>query len=51
MAKHIRLDKKIEIINKKAKNKRGITGYFKISNNNYDYRFIEAPRVYNPGVS
>ena len=37
--------KKIDLVDKSAKNKRGICGYFKISRNNYDYYFIEAPTI------
>ena len=37
------LTKIIDLVDKKAKGNRGITGYFKISKNDYAYEFIESP--------
>lgn len=43
------LIKKMKLIDKINKGKRGISGYMKITKNNYDYFFISSPE--NMGVS
>ena len=44
------LTKIIDLVDKKAKGKQGITGYFKISKNDYAYEFIESPGPKNISV-
>jgi hypothetical protein len=40
----LRLSKKIELIEKASKTKKGIRGFFKTSKHTYDYMFIEHPK-------
>ena len=41
----LRLNKRIELVNKTIGHKRGIVGMFKTSNNTYEYKFIQSPNT------